>query len=105
MNPSVALVRLVNSIAWELRTLWAGGRRVSLAIDGDDERVEGWVSSVSATGAFVVIGDLHVPLDRVLAVYRPSRLGDSEFVEGERWGGRVPAAARRDPNQLELPGL
>lgn len=67
--------------------------------------MEGHVSSVSATSAFAIVRDLHVPLDRVLAVYRPSRLGDSSYEESESWGGRIPIGARRDPRQLEIPGL
>lgn len=85
--------------------MWAKGWRVSLAINGDETRIEGFVSSVAATGSYVVVGDLHVPVDRILAVYRPSRLGDSTFEEGERWAGWVPPGARALPNQLRIEGL
>lgn len=99
-----ALARVLRSVAWELRTCWAQGLRISLRVLGDVERVEGHVRTVSPTDAFVVVGDLHVPLDRVLAVYRPSRLGDSDFDDRgrERWRGQVPRGARRDPRQTEL---
>lgn len=100
-----ALIRLPSSVLWELRLYWAKGYRVSLAIDGDERRIEGHVRSVSATGAYAIVGDLHVPADRILAVFRPSRLGDSTVEEGERWNGWVPPAARRDPDQLEIPGI
>lgn len=100
--PGVALVRPVNSIAWELRGAWAGGRRVSLSIDADVERVEGHVSKVTASGAFAVVAGLHVPLDRVLAVHLPSRLGDAVLPPGERWFGPIPEAARRDPRQTSI---
>jgi hypothetical protein len=54
-------------------------------------------------GAFAVIAGLHVPLDRVLAVHRPSLLGDSSFVAGrERWRGSRPAVLRERPGQLQL---
>lgn len=104
--PGEELIRLPSSIVWELRAYWAKGLRVSVQIDGDEKRIEGHVRSVSATGAYAVVADLHVPADRILAVYRPSRLGDSSYEEGtERWQGWVPPAARRDPHQLEIPGL
>lgn len=99
-------MRLASSVAWELRTGWAKGWRVSLSIDADETRVEGHVTTVSATGAFAVVGGLHVPLDRVLAVHRPSRLGDSRYDERDgTWHGRIPPGARRDPRQSSFPGL
>lgn len=68
--------------------------------------MEGHVDAVSATDAYAVVDGLHVPLSAVLAVHRPSRLGDSSFVEDvENWQGRIPRAARRDPRQLSIPGL
>lgn len=99
-----ALARPLRSVAWELRTSWARGLRVSLSIDADVERVEGHVQTVSATDAFVVVAGLHVPLDRILAVHRPSRLGDSTFDDSgsERFRGYVPRALRRDPRQTAL---
>lgn len=105
--PGEELIRLPSSIVWELRAYWAKGLRVSVQIDGDEKRIEGHVRSVSATGAYAVVADLHVPAERVLAVYRPSRLGDSSYDEdsSEPWSGWIPPGARRDPNQLEIPGL
>jgi hypothetical protein len=99
-----ALIRPVRAVAWELRTAWAKALRVSLSINADVERAEGIVQHVSATDAYAVVSGLHVPLDRVLAVHRPSRLGDSDFDDrgAERWRGRVPGAARRDPRQQEI---
>ena len=81
------------------------GLRVSLTIEGDVLRVEGLVEHVSPTAATATVSGLLVPLERVLAVYRPSRLGDSTHAEGEPWRGKLPEAARRDPRQLTLPGL
>jgi hypothetical protein len=74
-----------------------------LNIDGDVMRVEGFVRTVSPTDAFVVVGGLHVPLGRVLAVHRPSRVGDATWREGEPWSGPLPPSAHRDPRQLALP--
>lgn len=101
-----ALVRPIRSTAWELRTYWARGFRVSLAIDGDTRRVEGFVETVSATDATATVSGLLVPLERVLGVFRPSRLGDSSYDERDGpWRGRIPRGARRDPRQLGIPGL
>jgi hypothetical protein len=67
------------------------------------DRVEGHVFSVAATDATVTIANVVIPLDRVLAVHRPSRLGDSTVGVDERWRGR----ARRVlyPGQDELPAV
>jgi hypothetical protein len=83
-----ALVRPVRSTFWELRGCWATGRRVALSLDADVLRVEGFLTSVSATDAFVKMGDLLIPADRILAVHLPTRLGDSTFRDGEgHWSG------------------
>lgn len=103
---TVALIRPVSSVAWDLRSAWAKGWRISLAIDGDVRRVEGFVETVSPTDASAVVSGLLVPLSAVLAVFRPSRLGDSTYEEDDgSWNGRIPYGARRDPRQLYLPGL
>jgi hypothetical protein len=99
----VALIRPLSSIAWELRSAWALGRRISVTVEaGDDARLEGTVRAVAATGAFAVIGGQHVPLERVLAVHRPSRLGDSKRSADLPFDGRVPRHARHDPHQLRI---
>jgi hypothetical protein len=98
-----ALIRPLSSIAWELRSAWALGRRISVTIEaGDDGRLEGTVRAVAATGAFALIAGQHVPLERVLAVHRPSRLGDSTAPVAARFDGRVPRHARHDPHQLRI---
>ena len=100
--PGVALVRPLRAVAWELRAAWASGRRVSVSLErADVARLEGVVRSVSATDAFAVIAGVKVPLEPVLAVHLPSRLGDSTFRTGE-WSGPVPAARRQHPGQLGL---
>lgn len=99
-----ALIRPIRSVAWELRTCWARGLRVSLSLDDRCERarIEGYVRQVSATDAFVAVGATHVPLDAVLAVHRPSLLGDST---ADPLVGTGAIAAYRAPQDEELPGL
>ena len=88
--PSTALVRPVRAIVWELRAAWATGRRVSVSLERADRgRLEGHISRVSATDATVMIAGMLVPLDRVLAVHLPSRLGDSTIAAGGSWHGRA----------------
>ena len=89
-GPGTSLARPLRAVAWDLRTAWATGRRVSVSVErADVDRVEGHVFSVSPTDASVTIAGWMVPLDRVLSVHRPSRLGDSTVAEGERWHGRA----------------
>jgi hypothetical protein len=99
---TLALVRPLSSIAWELRSAWALGRRISVTIEADEPRLEGVVRSVAATGAYVVVAGTHVPLERVLAVHRPSRLGDSTASVDDRFDGRTPRAARTAPGQMRF---
>lgn len=97
----VALIRPLRAIAWELRTAWATGKRVSLSLERADlERLEGHVQRVAATDATVTVSGHHVPLDRVLAVHLPSRLGDS--TAGTVFHGR-PRAPEQIPGQMEWP--
>lgn len=100
---SVALVRPISATFWELRACWATGRRVALSLSADVSRVEGHVTRVSATDASVHVGDVLVPADRILAVHRPSRLGDSTAGHVDEWAGR-PRAPRRAIGQSELWG-
>lgn len=95
------LARRESAAAWELRAAWATGRVVSLRLEGaDEERVAGVVTSVSATDAFVLMGDerIHVPLNRVLSVRRPhfSEPADERFPEAR------PEMAPDVPGQLRL---
>src|SRR5687768_5719684 len=100
---TLALVRPIPAVAWELRAAWATGRRVALSLErADVGRLEGHISKIAATDAHVTVNGRMVPLDRFLAVHLPSRLGDSTVQEGERWRGR----ARKPisgPGQDELP--
>jgi hypothetical protein len=84
-------------MAWELRGAWATGARVALSLDHRCRwrRVEGHVRAVSATGASVTVNGWRVPLEAVLAVHKPSRLGDSTARAGG-WFGR-----RYEPPQAE----
>jgi hypothetical protein len=103
---TLALVRPVSALAWELRGAWATGRRVALRLERERDpvvtRVEGHVRHVSPTDAFAVVADWHVPLDLVLALAFPSRVGDSTWREGEDWAGPVPVWVRYDPRQMRL---
>lgn len=101
---TLALVRPLSSITWELRSAWALGRRISVSLDrADDDRLEGTVRAVAGSGAYAVVAGKHVPLERVLAVHRPSRLGDSTAGVKDRFDGSVPRRARHDPAQLVFP--
>jgi len=101
---SVALVLRASAKAWELRGAWATGHRVSVSLDvAELPRVEGHVARVSATDAYVVITGRHIPLDRVLAVHRPSLLGDSTCRDPEKaWTAPIPAALRVHAGQLHF---
>lgn len=93
---SLALVRPVSAVAWELRTAWATGRRVALSLSErcTPRRVEGHVQVVAATSAFVTVAGWRIPLDEVLAVHLPTRLGDSTVRGGVFHGaGHAPDVA------------
>lgn len=89
---------------WDLRAAWGTGRRVSLTIDSDDcRRLEGYVMAVASSGAYVAIARRHVPVERIVAVHLPSRLGDSTS-RAKSWPvPRQPTARRRTRGQLALP--
>lgn len=101
---SGTLVRPVSSMLWELRAAWASGKRVSLSLGERcvQPRIEGWVTRVAATGAFVHVGGQHVPADAILAVHLPSRLGDSTVRHGPWHGPR--RAPEQIPGQMQIPG-
>lgn len=89
-------------MAWELRYAWASGRRVVVTFERDGvQRVEGHVHAVSTTGVSVTVAGVMIPLDALLAVHHPSRLGDSTFRRG-RWAGD-PRAPKVAEGQLSLP--
>jgi hypothetical protein len=96
------LVRPLSAVLWELRAAWARGLRVSLTLERCDvDRLEGHITTVAATGVYVTVSGRHVPADRVLAVHRPSRLGDSTARDGE-WSAPRPAALATAPGQERL---
>ena len=98
---SLALIRPISATAWELRAAWARGLRISVTLDGRCRmaRLEGHVSAVAATDASDHIAGWHVPLDAILAVHRPSRLGDSTHHGAGHWHGH----AYKAPQREELP--
>lgn len=99
----MTLVRPLSSTAWELRTAWATRRRVAVSLArADMDRIEGYVFAVAATDTTVTIAGVVVPLDRILAVHRPSRLGDSTGHGGEYDG---PARREQLAGQTEIPGV
>lgn len=67
------LERREQQTAWELRGAWASGRRVVLTLSDRCQvrRVEGVVSYVSTTGAFVVAQGWHIPTAEILGVAAP----------------------------------
>jgi len=91
---------LAAAVQWELREAWASGRRVALSLERCDlDRVEGVVACVAPTGAWVKVQGRLVPIERVLAVHRPSRLGDSKAGRAFDGAGRL---KQPRPGQLEL---
>lgn len=67
------LERPEHAKAWELRGHWAAHRVVVVTLTPRCvvERIEGLVSQVAVTGAFVVIDGWHVPIEDVLSIHRP----------------------------------
>ncbi len=89
MSTALVLRDLEARTAWELRSAWAAGRRVALTLDlADPSRIEGTVSAVAATGVTATVARVLVPLELVLAVHLPSRLGDSNAREAFHGPGR-----------------
>lgn len=73
MSARAGIERPEHAKAWELRGHWIAHRRVVVTLTPRClvERIEGLVSHVAVTGAFVVIDGWHVPLEDVLAIHRP----------------------------------
>lgn len=67
------LERPAGSISWELRAKWATRAEVVLSLSErcDPRRLEGRVDRVAPSGAFVIVGGWHVPIEDVLAVHLP----------------------------------
>lgn len=89
-----------SAIAWELRTEWALGREVALSLTRRPP-VRGYVEHVAPSGAFILLwdglGQLHVPVGLVAAIYRP------HFHEAG-WGPRVEPRAESLPRRVvQLP--
>jgi predicted methyltransferase MtxX (methanogen marker protein 4) len=89
--------------AWDLRASWASGREVIIVLEEGCRmpRVRGYVISVAATGAYVMIDDgvgeeWHVACSLILAVRTP------HFHEDPRPSRGVRRREEPDPNQLSL---
>jgi hypothetical protein len=82
------LYELEGRLLFELRSAWASGRRVALSLERCDyPRMEGIVTRVAPSGAYARVRGRLVPLDRVLALHWPSRLGDSDHRRAAGWAG------------------
>lgn len=99
--PGTDLIRPIRSTFWDLRAHWASGKRVAISLAGG-RRVEGHVTAVSATDAFVQVGGTRFYPDEILAVHSPSRLGDATGRSDDRWHG---APRRWRPQVEEIPGV
>ena len=73
-------------LAWELRGVWAkaGEVRLTLAPGCHLPTIVGRVQQVAVTGAFVVVDGWHMPMDRVLAIGKPTVADRDEYEEGKR---------------------
>jgi hypothetical protein len=67
------LERPTGSITWELRAKWGRRQPVVLTLSErcNPRRLEGLVSRVAPSGAFVVCDGWHVPTEEILAVHLP----------------------------------
>lgn len=95
--------------AWELRTAWGLGREVVVVLEGQQERVRGYVTHVAPTGAYATVDveklpqDLHVPCALVLTVRHPHFHEDGP-AGPDRPAPRFRGMPEPDPNQLTLWG-
>jgi nucleoside 2-deoxyribosyltransferase len=80
------LERPEQSTAWELCTAWAKGRPVVLTLSDRCmvQRIEGVVSRVAVTGAFVVIEGWHVPTVEILSIASPHYSQKNVIAEASR---------------------
>lgn len=76
----MSLQRSEREVAWELRARWAERSPVVLTLSERCmiRRVEGRLSQVEATGAFVVLDGWHIPVADILGVARPHFSQESE---------------------------
>jgi hypothetical protein len=101
--PGAELIRLADSVLWELRRFWASGRRVSLSLtDRAGRRVEGQVEAVSGSGARVRVNGLWIDPVDILAVHRPVIMGEDTTHRGGDWHFE---SRRVVPQAEELPGI
>lgn len=103
MTSAPVLYNAASVVAENLRHAWALGHRVAVTLEGcETRRLEGVVRTVAPTGITAQVAGQRFPIANVLAVHRPSRLGDST-VRGGRWSGPVPAVLSVHAEQMRLP--
>lgn len=101
---SMALVRRTDSMLWELRRFWASGKRVALSLTEEaGRRIEGQVTRVSPTGAFVRVNGRLILAESILAIHRPVILGEDTTHRGVAEWHFEPL--RWTPQLEELPGI
>jgi len=105
MTPGMELVRLTDSIVWELRRFFTSGKRVRLTLVEEAGRfAEGHVTGVSPTGSTVTVAGKLIPAETILAVHRPVIMSeDTNWVTG-RWHFD-PYDDGSIAGQLRIPGL
>jgi hypothetical protein len=104
VKPGTALVRLTDSILWELRRYWASGKRVAVTLSEEaGRRIEGQVTRVSPTGAWVRINSVQIPAEEILAIHKPVILGEDTTHRGKAAWHFEPL--RVVPQAEELPGI
>lgn len=102
-KPGTALIRLTDSMMWELRRFWASGKRVALSLTEEaGRRVEGQVTRVSPVNVWVKINGIVIPAEAILAVHRPVIMGEDTTHRGGEWHFE---SLRRVPQAEELPGM
>jgi hypothetical protein len=100
---TTTLIRRADSVLWELRRFWASGRRVALSLTEDGgRRIEGQVTAVSPTGAWIKVNGVQLRPEQILAVHRPVILGEDSTWRGGAWHFESRWVI---PQAEELPGI
>lgn len=101
--PGTDLVRLTDSMLWELRRHWASGKRVAITLtEQAGRRLEGQVEGVSATGAWAKVAGVRFRPEDLLAIHRPVVMGEDSTWRGGAWHFD---SLRVVPQTEQLPGI